>query len=437
MKKSMKVFLQLFVMFALVVGVFGLNAYVQPAQAQTTWNLVWSDEFNGTSVNTSNWTFETGGGGWGNNELQYYTNGNNATVSGGILTIEARRENVGGMAYTSTRIKTQGKRQFTYGRLEARLAVPKGQGIWPAFWMLGANFPTVGWPASGEIDIMEQINTLNTTFGTLHWDFNGYATYGGSTGVSNPTSFHTYSIEWNSSSIKWFLDGAQFHEANILNSINGTDEFHRPFFFLLNLAVGGNWPGAPNSTTPFPARYQIDYVRVYQLGSGTVPTATRTNTPVPGVPTATPVPGGGISSTAWYSVINRTSAKCVDARASGTANGTAIQQYTCNNTFAQQYQFQPTSGGYYRVNNRNNSAQVWDVSGVSTADNALIHLWAYGGGNNQQWLPVSEGGGFYHFVARHSGKCLDVPAASTANSVQLVQYTCNGTGAQSFSLQAH
>jgi hypothetical protein len=109
---------------------------------------------------------------------------------------------------------------------------------------------------------------VNSTYGTLHWDFNGYATYGGNTAVSNPTAFHTYAVEWNASSIKWFLDGVQFHEANILNNINGTDEFHRPFFFLLNLAVGGNWPGNPNGTTPFPARYQIDYVRVYQLGSG-------------------------------------------------------------------------------------------------------------------------------------------------------------------------
>ncbi|WP_155391650.1 beta-1,3-glucanase family protein [Catellatospora paridis] len=148
-------------------------------------------------------------------------------------------------------------------------------------------------------------------------------------------------------------------------------------------------------------------------------------------------PGGGpISSTTWYSVINKTSNKCVDARSSGTANGTAIQQYTCNNSFAQQYLFQPTSGGYVRINNRNNPAQVLDVNGVSAADNALIHLWTYGGGNNQQWLPVSEGGGYYHFVSRHSGKCLDVPAASTADSVQLVQYTCNGTGAQSFRLTA-
>jgi hypothetical protein len=149
-----------------------------------------------------------------------------------------------------------------------------------------------------------------------------------------------------------------------------------------------------------------------------------------------PPPGGGIPANTWFSTVNKASAKCIDARSSGTANGTAIQQYTCNNTFAQQYQFQPTSNGYVRINNRNNSAQVLDVNGVSSADNAVIHLWAYGGGNNQQWLPVDEGGGYYHFVSRHSGKCLDVPAASTADSVQLVQYTCNGTAAQSFRLVA-
>ncbi|MBV1850105.1 beta-1,3-glucanase family protein [Catellatospora tritici] len=146
--------------------------------------------------------------------------------------------------------------------------------------------------------------------------------------------------------------------------------------------------------------------------------------------------GGGIPANTWNTVINKNSNKCVDARSSGTANGTVIQQYTCNNSYAQQYQFQPTSNGYVRINNRNNAAQVLDVSGVSTADGALINLWAYGGGNNQQWLPVDEGGGYYHFVARHSGKCLDVPAASTADSVQLQQYTCNGTAAQSFRLVA-
>jgi hypothetical protein len=150
----------------------------------------------------------------------------------------------------------------------------------------------------------------------------------------------------------------------------------------------------------------------------------------------TPPPADSpIDSTVWYPVVNKISGKCVDARAAGTVSGTAIQQYTCNGSNAQQYQFVPTSGGYVRVNNRGNSAQAWDVTNVSTADNAAIQTWSYSGGTNQQWQPVAEGGGYYHFVNRNSGKCLDTPAASTADGVQLVQYACNGTGAQSFHVQ--
>ncbi|SNY51581.1 RICIN domain-containing protein [Paractinoplanes atraurantiacus] len=141
-----------------------------------------------------------------------------------------------------------------------------------------------------------------------------------------------------------------------------------------------------------------------------------------------------IDPAGWYPVVNKNSAKCVDARSAGTVNGTAIQQYACNTSTAQQYQFTPTSGGYVRIANRGNTAQVLDVTDVSTADNARIQTWLYGGGANQQWQPVSEGGGYYHFVNRNSGKCLDVPAASQADSVQLVQYACNGTAAQSFRL---
>ncbi|WP_432824912.1 ThuA domain-containing protein [Dactylosporangium sp. CA-092794] len=163
-------------------------------------------------------------------------------------------------------------------------------------------------------------------------------------------------------------------------------------------------------------------------GQSTTPPTT---TPASPSPTASngPIPPGN-----WYGVVNKNSAKCVDARAAGTANGTAIQQYTCNNTTAQQYRFQPTSDGYVRIDNRNNPAESLDVTNRSTADNAPIQLWSYSSGTNQQWLPVSEGGGYYHFVNRASGKCLDTPGASTADSVQLVQYSCNGTGAQSFRL---
>jgi len=167
--------------------------------------------------------------------------------------------------------------------------------------------------------------------------------------------------------------------------------------------------------------------------SGTTPPTTTPPTTTP--PTTTPPTTGPIDPAAWYSVVNKNSGKCVDARAAGTVSGTAIQQYTCNASPAQQYQFATTSGGYVRINNRGNSAQALDVTDVSTADNAKIQTWTYGGGNNQQWQPVSEGGGFYHFVNRNSGKCLDVPAAGLADGVQLVQYACNGTAAQSYRLQ--
>lgn len=150
-------------------------------------------------------------------------------------------------------------------------------------------------------------------------------------------------------------------------------------------------------------------------------------TPIP------PTPSSSISPTAWYKVINKNSGKCVDARAASTANGTAVQQYTCNGSTAQNWQFQPTNNGYVRVNNRNGASQVWDIAGA--ADNSPIQLWSYGGGGNQQWMPVAEGNGYYHFVSQLTGKCLDVPSASSADSVQLVEYGCNGTAAQSFTLQ--
>jgi beta-glucanase (GH16 family) len=233
------------------------------AAAAATYQLVWSDEFNGTSVNTGNWNFETGAGGWGNNEQQYYRS-QNASVSNGNLVITARRESYGGANYTSARMTTQNKRTFTYGRMEARIRLPLGQGLWPAFWMLGSNISSVGWPRCGEIDIMEHVNTATNVHGTIHWDANGYAQYGGNVNTT-PSNYHVYSVEWNNSAIKWFVDGVKYHEANILNNINSTEEFHRPFFFILNLAVGGNWPGQTIDNSKLPASMYVDYVRVYQL----------------------------------------------------------------------------------------------------------------------------------------------------------------------------
>ncbi|WAG63070.1 family 16 glycosylhydrolase [Clostridium estertheticum] len=219
-------------------------------------------------MNTSNWAYETGSGGWGNNELEYYTNrSDNARIENSNLIIEAKKESYGGMGYTSARLKTQGLKDFTYGKVEAKIKLTKGQGIWPAFWMLGSNIPQVNWPACGEIDIMEHINNEAFVHSTIHWDYNGHATYGNPSNNINVTQYHVYGIEWDTNSIKWSIDGTQYMEANITNNINGTDEFHKPFFILLNLAVGGQWPGNPDGSTPFPARMYVDYVHVYQQGS--------------------------------------------------------------------------------------------------------------------------------------------------------------------------
>jgi beta-glucanase (GH16 family) len=232
------------------------------------WQLVWQDEF--TNGIGPDWVFETGNGsgGWGNNELEYYRR-ENATVENGQLVITAKRESFGGFNYTSARMKTQGRKSWTYGKIEARIAMPAFSGAWPAFWMLGDNISTIGWPACGEIDIMEHVNTEPNAVGTIHWrgPSNEHASYGGSTPV-NVTGYHVYTIEWNSSSIKWFVDGVQYNEANILNNINSTEEFHRNFFILLNFAIGGNWPGFNIDNNAFPAKMYVDWVRVYQNGGG-------------------------------------------------------------------------------------------------------------------------------------------------------------------------
>ncbi|WP_046244201.1 carbohydrate-binding protein [Hymenobacter terrenus] len=253
--------------FTTLACALSLTALSSVAAHAQTYQQVWSDEF--TNGISSSWQFDTGGGGWGNNEKQYYQVAN-ATVVNGELQITARRENVGGLPYTSARLKTQGIKEFTYGKVEARIKLPLGQGLWPAFWMLGGNISSVGWPRCGEIDVMEQINTDSRTYGTLHWDNNGHAEYGSNTPTA-PNVYHVYGIEWDANAIRWYLDGVQFHETSIANGVGGTEEFQKPFFLLLNLAVAGNWPGQAVDESKLPATMFVDYVRVYQ----------KTNTPPP------------------------------------------------------------------------------------------------------------------------------------------------------------
>ncbi len=249
------------------------------------WELVWSDEFEAeanASVSSENWTCEVGGHGWGNNELQYYTTSpDNVSHNGdGQLVITAMRGQpednrtcwYGQCAFTSARCTTQDKFEFTYGRVEARLKLPYGPGIWPAFWMLGADFPEVGWPNSGEIDIMENIGREpNTLYGTVHGPgYSGASGIGGHIVRDEPLAadFHVYAIEWDPQVIRWYIDGELFNTFSVNSLRNQKWVYDHDFFMIMNVAVGGDWPGHPDTTTEFPQQMLVDYVRVYQLSAG-------------------------------------------------------------------------------------------------------------------------------------------------------------------------
>lgn len=230
--------------------------------------LVWSDEFSGSSIDLNNWTYDLGASGWGNNERQYYTNlPANARIENDMLVIEAREERYRNGSYTSARLKSQGLQSFAYGRIEARIRIPFGQGIWPAFWMLGADFATVGWPASGEIDIMEHIGREPyNVFGTVHGPgYSGASGVGSFITLSEPVTnnFHVFAVEWEPDEIRWYVDGVQYHTVTPA-TVPGEWVFDHEFFMILNVAVGGNWPGYPDETTTFPQFMYVDYVRVYQ-----------------------------------------------------------------------------------------------------------------------------------------------------------------------------
>jgi beta-glucanase (GH16 family) len=239
------------------------------------WTLVWSDEFDGPAnqrPDSSKWVSETGGNGWGNNELEYYADrAENAALDGnGVLVITARSESFMGRNYTSARLKTQGKFEHRYGRFEARLRIPKGQGIWPAFWMLGNDIGSVSWPTCGEIDIMENIGREPTlVHGTIHGP--GYS---GGNGIGDPYSlpgnapfaddYHVYAIEWETTEIRWYVDGNLFATRTPAELPGGARwVYDHPFFIIMNVAVGGQWPGNPDGTTQFPQEMRVDYVRVY------------------------------------------------------------------------------------------------------------------------------------------------------------------------------
>ena len=240
----------------------------------TTYKLVWSDEFNsaaGTALDASKWTYDVGGNGWGNSELEYYTNGNaNAAMDGnGNLAITVKKESMSGMSYTSSRVKTLGLESWIYGRVEARIKIPKGQGMWPAFWLLGTDINTNSWPACGEIDVMENVGKEpNVVHGSMHGPgYSGGTGPTAQTSLSSPVgdAFHVFAIEWEQNVNRWYVDNT-LYSTKTPNDIptGATWVYAHSFFILLNVAVGGTWPGSPDSTTVFPQQMLVDYVRVCQ-----------------------------------------------------------------------------------------------------------------------------------------------------------------------------
>lgn len=251
-----------------------------PATVDKKWKLVWSDEFNGDQLDLTKWRYEINGKGGGNGELQYYTNRpQNLSLHDGKLVITALKENYQGSdgkkAYTSARIVSKGMGDWQYGRFEARIKIPKGKGMWPAFWMMPTAEVYGGWPLSGEIDIAEVIGDKpNIVYGTLHygdkWPHNVHSgdKYTLPTGDFSD-DFHVFAVEWQEGEIRWYVDNILYETQTTWRTASAPfpAPFNQKFYFIFNVAVGGDWPGPPNAQTVFPQTMGVDYVRAYQLAT--------------------------------------------------------------------------------------------------------------------------------------------------------------------------
>ena len=408
-------------------------AAASPALHAQTYNLVWSDEFNaaaGTYPDATKWTYDTGDSGFGNPEIENYCTPGSSTApcvasqpnayqdGNGNLVIQAVRDSSGN--WTSARLKTQGLYQFTYGRVEARMKLPVGDGFWPAFWMLGANINSAGWPQCGEDDIMEWVQsyTPTTTSSTSHGP--GYS---GANGIGAQYTFpdggriddgnyHIYGILWSPNLLQYYRDSTSNIFLTITpSSIPSGDQwvFNNPFFILLNLAIGsGGFPGPTDSTTPSTATMLVDYVRVYQTSSSTTSlNGTHTLTPqnatglrlddwsastAPGNPIDVYTANGtgaqswtisnsGVIPAGYYNLATE-GANCLTA--SGTASGSAVELEPCNGSPAQAWNAVP-SGSFYTFNPANNTSLCLDVRGDGTTAGTAVQAWTCNSGNNEQW----------------------------------------------------
>jgi len=245
----------------------GVDGYSTPSE-YPGYSINWSDEFDGDAVNNDIWGYNIGDNGWGNNELQYYTNDSkNSFIENGNLIIKAIREDDG--SYTSARLLTQDKKEFQYGRVDVRAKLPEGQGVWPAIWMLGANISDISWPACGELDIMELVgHEPNKVHATAHWGVEGSPSIYNGKSTIKPEGYqdvyHVFSVIWEVSKVTFLVDEEPIHVINTSNTAGYNYPFNAPFFMIMNVAVGGNWPGYPDDTTTFPQTMTVDYVRVFK-----------------------------------------------------------------------------------------------------------------------------------------------------------------------------
>ncbi|MEU9154552.1 family 16 glycosylhydrolase [Streptomyces sp. NPDC048417] len=372
--------------------------------------VTFSDTFDGaagSAVNSSKWTLETGDN-VNNHEREYYTSGtNNAALDGqGHLVITAKKENpanyqcwYGTCQYTSARMNTSGKFSAQYGHVEARMKIPRGQGMWPAFWMLGTDIGSVGWPNSGEIDVMENVGfEPSTIHGTIHGPgYSGSAGIGAGYTLPNgqafADAFHTFAVDWAPNSITWSVDGIAYQTRTPADVGGNTWAFNKPFFLILNLAVGGYWPGDPNSSTAFPAQLVVDSVSVTT------------------------------SDTAAGVAIKGLAGKCVDVAGANSANGTAVQLYDCNGSAAQQWTV--GSDGTIRA-----LGKCLDVTSGGTADGTPVQLYDCNGSAAQKWAVSSA----QDIVNPQANKCLDVTGNNSANGTRLQIWTCSGGANQKWTV---
>ncbi|MEV8379158.1 family 16 glycosylhydrolase [Kribbella sp. NPDC056861] len=375
---------------------------------QAVAGTVWEDNFDGPAgqaPNSGKWRYDLGGGGWGNAERQYYTNStrNSALDGAGHLVITARRESGGKQChygtceYTSARLLTAQTFTQKYGRFEARLKLPRTQGIWPAFWMLGDGGQT--WPNNGELDIMENIGREpSTVHGTIHGPgYSGGGGIGGAYSLPNggkfSDGFHTFTVDWAPDSITWYVDGKQYQRRTPADLGGRNWVFNHPFFMILNVAVGGSWPGYPDGSTQMPQSMTVDYVRVSSLGSS----------------------GGGQPGGSGQQ-INGIAGKCLDVAGSGTTNGTKVQIWDCNGTGAQKWI--RAGDGTIRA-----LGKCLDIANSSTANGATVRLWDCNGSPGQQWAYS----GAQDIVNPAADKCLDVANNSSTSGARVQLWRCVGT----------